>query len=226
MQHLNLSKEAVDFLFDFANQIETQDNRATASPYYYQVRCIKEIAAPKGMTEEKAYYIPEDAETWTEERLKAWCLNEGLDFDDYVEQHCEEYSLQAVSDDKNIFFTKKGFDKHMELNGHNYRDYKRHYPYINCANRNPEIKMLLETVLEVAKQLKENVKKTEVIKSDWICHYCKHIDNINRKMFCDKTGGFACFSGREVLAIYSSVVVIKGTSVGPTEVMPEIKKGE
>jgi len=161
MQNLNLSKEAIDFLIDFALQIEIQDNRATANPYYYQVRCIKELPAPKDYTDENVYFVYQDNETWNEKDLKEWCQKEGNDFDGFVSEHCEVYSKQEVNEDENIFFTKKDYDQHMELNGHNYRYYKKAYSYIKYANRNPEIKMLLETILEIAKQLKEE-------KSFWV----------------------------------------------------------
>lgn len=160
MQQLNLSKEMVGFLADFAQQINTQDNRATNSPYYYQVHSTKDLPAPVGYTDKKGYFVPLDCERWNEADLRDWCKKEGHDFDEFVEENCEEYTLQEITEYNNIFFTEKGYDEHMKLNGHNYRNYKATTSYIKYANRNPEIEMLLKTVLEIAKQLNVNLCNT------------------------------------------------------------------
>ena len=48
MKTINVSDEMYEALIEISTNMKNQDNRCTASPYFYQVRCKKEVAAYEG----------------------------------------------------------------------------------------------------------------------------------------------------------------------------------
>lgn len=152
---ITISDEAAAFLLEFNRRLETQDNRATANPYYFTVRCMRELAAPEGMTGETRYYSADDTECYTEEELIQHCKECEKDPEEFKEK-CEVYDAQEVAEHINVFFTEEGYNEHIKLNGHNYRHFKKYYSYVEHAFRNPEIDKLLSSVKEIGKSLKES----------------------------------------------------------------------
>jgi quinol monooxygenase YgiN len=151
---VTISDEAAAFLAKLAENIETQDARCTAAPYYFVVRCIKEISAPEGSTGETRYYDRSGGCSYTEEELRAQCKEDDEDFDDYVLSTCDKYDLQEIEEYENVFLTYEGYKQHMALNGHNYRHFKAADSYVKHAFRNPEMKLLVEAVKEIGVALK------------------------------------------------------------------------
>jgi len=146
---IEISEETAKFIKDLAHEIETQDNCCTDDPYFYVVQGIKEIAAPIGQTGESRWFDSGELESFTEEELKEYCDEQGYDIEEYKEQ-CQEYDAQEIEENVNVFFTRKGYDDHIRRNGHNYRRFKRFYPYVMHAFRNTEIENLLKAIKEIA----------------------------------------------------------------------------
>ena len=155
---IELSEKNYVFLKDFMHKVRTQDNRATARPYFYVVRSIQEIAVPSETADEHKYFYHEMAESFTQDELIKYCKENNLDFDDVKDNHCSRYGLGTKEVEENVFFTEEGYKQHMELNGHNYRHLKETFSYVKYANRNPEIKGLFEALEEIIPQLKRKIK--------------------------------------------------------------------
>lgn len=168
---VTMRKEDVEFLRDLAREIKTQDNRATADPYFYVVRTIEHLPAPDGYGERTVwvdfsddprvylskeefyddyrhdnYPISELEEAKTEEEKSAIIQKFEAEREEAWES-LEEQEEHDVIREANVFFTQRAYEEHMRLNGHNYhwRDEKP-YSYVKHAFRNPEIKRLLEII--------------------------------------------------------------------------------
>jgi hypothetical protein len=153
MRTITISDEAADFLAEFTARLSRQNNRGTAFPFYFTVRCVKEVAAPEGCTDEVRYFDSQQVENYTEEDMRKNCEEMEVDFDEYVSEHCTKYCAQDIEMNENVFFTLEGYQEHMRLNGHNYRHYKDKYDYVEHAWRNPEIASLLSAVKEIGEAL-------------------------------------------------------------------------
>jgi hypothetical protein len=144
---INVSEENWKFLQDLMERINIQDNRVTASPFYYVVATKKEIAVPEGCGECTKYYY--EGGCFSEEELKEFCEENELAFEE-EKSRATPYDVSTVTEYHNFFFTEEGYKKHMELNSHNYRHYKGEpYSYVMHAFRNPELKQLLDTLGEI-----------------------------------------------------------------------------
>jgi len=60
MKTISISDDLYRRLKDLSNEIKTQDNRATAKPYFYQIQCEKEVISTEGNGE--CIYINENGE--------------------------------------------------------------------------------------------------------------------------------------------------------------------
>jgi len=144
---IDIKDETFKFLQDLMERYTTQDNRGTANPYYFTVNTTKEMSAPAGTTDKEKYYY--DGCTFTEDELKEYCRTYAVDFD-MAKSEATPYCVQEVEEYHNFFLTKEGYEKHMELNGHNYRHFKGSpRSYIMYANRNPELNNLLKALCEI-----------------------------------------------------------------------------
>ena len=163
---IDVSEENWNFLKEFMNRVKTQDNRGTASPYYFTVCCKKEVAVPEGSTGNVKYYDSNSCESYTYEELKKrfkewnddddddteWNEEDDENFEEYQEKYCQKYDVDEDYEYENVFFTEKGYEDHIKLNGHNYRHFKKYYSYVKCAFRNPEIEGLFKALEDITKE--------------------------------------------------------------------------
>jgi len=156
---IELPDHVVEFMQRLASEIEGQDNRATASPYFYVVSGKREVVAPAGHGDNESHYY--NAEWGEGHTLEEWkeILNEydeengtATDLDAFI-KGCEEFGLHDVVVEENVFLTEKGCLEHMRLNGHNYRCLKDvlEKGYVKHAFRNPEMDGLHEAIMAFAK---------------------------------------------------------------------------
>ena len=150
--NIKMRKSDYDFLVDLSKEIKSQDNRITASPYYYVVKCMNEHPTADGCGEIKKVVDEENDYRLfdSREEAKEMWAKEGYYDEDELEEMANklrEYDFKEQFTEENIFFTEHGYNQHMELNSHNYRHNKKFYSYVKHAFRNPEIKKLLEVIL-------------------------------------------------------------------------------
>lgn len=167
MKTIKVNDEMYDFLMDLSNELNTQDHRCTAMPYFFQVRETKECPAHEGNGTEVLYSSEYELELRTEEEkiefLKDHVENyKDIGWDDELSEidELDEYTIDSIlcQDDfdkfyvddiheySNCFFTSKACDEHIRINGHNL-----HKPinYLNHAYRNVEIDTLLKFLCEL-----------------------------------------------------------------------------
>jgi|GEM_PF-2010528 len=153
MKFLSVEDKTAEFLITLAKRISKQDSHGTAEPYYYTVRCDREIAVHDGATGEVRYFDNNAACSYTEPELRTFCSENSYDVDEYVSEHCSKYDVDTIDVDENVFLTLDGYEEHMKLNEHNYRHYKDHRPYIQHAFRNPEMGSLIMAIKEIGNDL-------------------------------------------------------------------------
>lgn len=162
---VELPDEHVAFLKELAHELKTQNNRATAAPYFFVVQGKRETAAPRGHGDDR-YYVREWAESFDLDGLREALkerFHEDLGFDPeeakatfdvyvdrFIQNDCDVYGQASVIVEDNAFLTFKGFKEHMELNGHNYRHLSEVQSYLKHAFRNPELDKLWKAILAFA----------------------------------------------------------------------------
>lgn len=149
-------EEAAVFLKDLIQRMNAQDNRATATPYYFVVRTEKWRVAHdeynSGETRQVRVDFEGDPTTFhSKEEFAKWA-REYYDGDpekdiDTLWDKLEEFTEEKYYEDENVFFTKEAYDEHVRLNGHNLgkrgRDF---YSYVKHAFRNPELVKMFEAI--------------------------------------------------------------------------------
>lgn len=154
--------EAIKHLKDFVYKIDTQDNRATANPYFYVIQTERWRVAHdeyhSGAT--KIVWVDTGgSDDYTEYESKEAAVKGLVDSDymgqaeaeTYVEENFREFTMEKYIDESNVFFTEDGYKDHVRLNGHNLgKRGKDYYSYIKHAFRNPEIEELFSAIRALA----------------------------------------------------------------------------
>lgn len=167
-KQIEVSDEIYEFLMNLSKEIKEQDNRATASPYFFQVRENKEIPAHDGCGEEIMYNSEHEIDLRTDEDKVEWIKGNfeyfiGTKYEDYIcdiGQHTSTWDLDDMLEEigfgkfnvdvdytySNVFFTSKACDEHIRINKHNL-----HQPvnYLNHAYRNKEMEMMFKFLLDL-----------------------------------------------------------------------------
>lgn len=165
---IQVTDEIYEFLINLSKEIKEQDNRATAMPYFFQVRETIEIPAYEGCGieilynskreielrsyEEKIDWILENQECFIGTGFEERCKNVGIstptwDLDDMLKEvGFETFNVDEFHVYSNAFLTSKACDNHIKINKHNLK-----YPvnYLNHAYRNEEMDMIFKFLLSL-----------------------------------------------------------------------------
>ncbi|MGH1365834.1 MAG: hypothetical protein ACRBF0_19905 [Calditrichia bacterium] len=130
---IELPIDVYEKLKTIAKEVETQDNRATAPPYFFQIMEKKRIY---GMDDDYA-----DLFIWVsnhdgEETYHPDAVEEDFDEDKF---HKVYYKDEYVY--KNAFFSEKAIKRHIELNHYHYSEPKT---FLTHAFRNPELELFFQ----------------------------------------------------------------------------------
>ena len=163
-----------EFLLNLSKELNTQDNRATADPYFFQVQTVEDVAAyPSCGTE---ILIDSDGfEIRTLEELKDYTGDYELleyesgsdDIDDMLEYLEEQFPMDSwriveVTERKNLenfFFTEKACHHHIERNKHNMNEPQS---YVSYGNRNPELEQVIKFLKSIQSQSNDWKRKKTV----------------------------------------------------------------
>ncbi len=170
---MDIDKDALRWLRYFIKELNSQDNRITASPYYYTLRCPKQVfGVDKGNSEDfiwvddaaEEIHAPEEVavevlqELGMEDCKRAYggMVPEG-DIPEKAEEVTDMWLIIAAEEGdwtkrwyrnehefKGVFFTEKAIFKHLEENKHRYPEGTD--TYLEHAWRNPELKQLFENI--------------------------------------------------------------------------------
>ena len=164
----NLTAEDVKFLKELKHELNTQDNRITANPRFYQIQHDRFVASFDG--DGNFFEAVCDGEslgiyTYDDEGLEE--LKDVLlaDYDEEYSEDVEEINslkLEKLDNDSlnlkcyggdyehvyvNAFLTERACKEHIEANRHHYQN---PVDYLSYGFRNPE----LEKVLEILSKIK------------------------------------------------------------------------
>ena len=167
MKSIEVTDEMYDFLINLSNELNSQNNRGTASPYFYQIQTQDEILVPEGCGTE--FYIDDDGNRYeTDDELNDLIsevleipIEEVLGMDkgkkgNLILENLDELDLRIVNLDykdkyENAFLTEKACKEHINTNSYHYNE---PVDYLSYSFRNPE----LEKVLEFLKELSDEIK--------------------------------------------------------------------
>jgi hypothetical protein len=150
--------EAIQFLRELINNINEQDNRATASPYYFTIETKEKCPTdPDYNCDGSAWILDGESYTCKEARdyvlekydVEVWPYTlpkEHFEFNyEFIleEEGFNHWHYQEIEKYDNFFFTEKAANQHLKINGHNYESPKT---YVKHAYRNSEIEDLLKAI--------------------------------------------------------------------------------
>ena len=183
---IQISDESYGFLKDLINEIDNQDNRMTASPYYYVIQEKVTRPTAEGCGQYIVYFDSDDLVDYTrEELIESKEIDTDIDytFDDYLDEHPEIREIEvktewAEPELSNVFFTEKAIEKHIAANKYHWIEPRS---YVKHAWRNPEIESLFKAIREIAES------ETKSTNTRW-CKNCESIRSPNEKycLDCDR----------------------------------------
>ena len=163
MKTIEISDELYEKLKYLSNEIKTQDNRGTASPYFFQIMEKKEDSCWEDNCEKVVWCFEDfqiENDYWTminflkengesclngyEDAIEQWNLD-GID--EYDLETMFEYlgfykvPIKTVYQFSNAFLTEKSILQHIESNKHHYENPTT---YLQYAYRNPDIETIFE----------------------------------------------------------------------------------
>lgn len=170
MKRITVTNEMYNFLTNLSKEIKNQDNRGTASPYYYQVQ--EEIDMPTGEEFGEEVWIQngeiclrtdDDIKKEIFEYLK-WDFNDSkkhieydnmnaFDVEDILLKNYEQVFVTQTNIYSNIFLTEKACNDYIKRNKHNLNKPKS---FLFYADRNNEMNMLIKFLQTLTKNISEN----------------------------------------------------------------------
>nr|WP_321523316.1 hypothetical protein [uncultured Macellibacteroides sp.] len=162
MKTIEVTDEIYCFLENLSKEIKSQDNRATASPYFFQVQEDKEIGVPEGCGEEvwisdggtilrtedevkEAVFEWKDWTIGNESDEKNYKQLDSFDIDSIMQENYRQVNIDVTQEYSNCFLTYKAYEEHIRVNGHNLRNPKS---FLFHAYRNTEMEMLFKFLQE------------------------------------------------------------------------------
>lgn len=152
MPKIDIKQETLDFLQGLVKEINKQDNRCTATPYYYVIQIVRLV---EDCMNGEDYYFDEDGNHLgtKEEAIKDCMENYEQTYEEaenYVENDCRTLAMsyQKVIEQGPVFLTEKAINKHIEANRHHYG--KTAQSYVDHFWRNPEMESLFKAIADIS----------------------------------------------------------------------------
>ena len=162
MKNIQVSDEMYDTLMELSKELNTQNYRGTAMPYFFQVRSIEEYSTGEGQGE--SVYVMDGAVIKTDaEKKEAISEYNDWDEDESNEQFKEldEWDINTKLEEigfhvhymgirdnlTNAFLTEKACKKHIEMNGYHYN---QPMDYLSHGFRNPELELVMKFITEIS----------------------------------------------------------------------------
>lgn len=159
---VEISEESYQFLKELACRIATQDNRATAKPYFFVVMkprwhpCHEDYSGGGNDTKyvrlDRSVDDPDEYEDDADGKLKfAESYRERAEdpvTDEKINElwdNLEQVRMEERDEEDNAFLTFAAYEEHVRLNKHNLG---KHHSYLKHAYRNPEMDSLFKAIAE------------------------------------------------------------------------------
>ena len=159
MKTIEVNDETYNFLMDLSKEINTQNHRGTAMPYFFQVQTKHKIAVPEGNGMVAWHYDGSLIETKEEIIQAIYDYHDGdltkkaiKEMSNWeLESEMERAGYNKVNYDyeerlENSFLTEKACLQHIKDNKHNL---SQPQDYLSYASRNPEMEKLLKFICEL-----------------------------------------------------------------------------
>jgi 5'-3' exonuclease len=157
MKTIEVTDEMYASLIELSEELNTQDHRATAMPYFFQIQTQEEVAVPDGCGNEAWHYdgtlLKTDKEINEEvSEIKDISTDKVAELsNDEKEEILEKAGWNKVCYDykdkyENAFFTAKACKEHIRLNSYHYI---KPVDYLSHASRNPELELVLKFLCEL-----------------------------------------------------------------------------
>ncbi|MBK7380830.1 MAG: hypothetical protein IPJ03_17870 [Ignavibacteriales bacterium] len=157
MKQIEVTDGMYEFLMDLSKALNTQDNRATAMPYIFQIQTQEEVPAAEGCGTEAWVYDSTKIETEQEiiEAIAEYKDSEIADVtdDEYErERILEEAGYRKINYEmkdvlQNAFLTSRACDEHIKANAYHYN---QPVNYLSHLFRNPELETLIKFICGLA----------------------------------------------------------------------------
>jgi hypothetical protein len=161
MKTIKVTNEMYKFLMDLSKELNTQDHRCTAMPYFFQVQTKRQVPTMEGCGTEAWNCDGSLIETEDEIRdviieYKEWNVEKSeklyQELSEYeIEEILEKIGYSKVQYDiideyQNSFFTEKACKAHIKSNIHHYND---PVDYLSYASRNSEMENVMKFLCEL-----------------------------------------------------------------------------
>jgi hypothetical protein len=153
MKTIEINDETYNFLMDLSKEINNQNHRGTAMPYFFQVQTKHQIAVPEGNGNIAWHYDGNLIETkeeiiqaiydYRDGDLTKKAIKEMSNWERESEMERAGYSKVNYDFEErleNSFLTEKACLQHIKDNKHNL---SQPQDYLSYASRNPEMEKLL-----------------------------------------------------------------------------------
>ncbi len=136
--------ENLGIIIKFLNEMSTQNNRATAMPYYYVIRDAQYVRASSDCYDKLEYYLLSDGGTIEEDEYEK--LPEADDYNEELhplgnKDDYEPVYLKKIWVEKQLFLTEEDAKDHLERNHYHYSSDA--HTYVNYAWRAPKLEAFL-----------------------------------------------------------------------------------
>jgi len=160
MRIIKISDDIYEQLIQISKELNSQNNRSTAMPYFFQIQTNERIAVPYGCGNEA--WNNDGSLIESDEEIKEAIYN----YKDWDKENDSDYELlndyereEILTDAgwskvnynyehkyQNAFFTEKACKEHIKLNHYHY-----HEPvdYLSHAFRNPEMELIMKFLCEL-----------------------------------------------------------------------------
>lgn len=126
--------ETETIIKEFLTKMATQDNRATAAPYFYVIRTKVSDPAPTDNCDRTGWYW-NDSTYDTYELLEEAVREAGYDKDELA--NAQEYGIKDRWEHRGMFLTEDDAETHLKLNHYHYSPDA--HTYVDHAWRAPKL---------------------------------------------------------------------------------------
>ncbi len=159
MKTIEISDEMYDKLMDLSKEMNSQNHRGTAMPYFFQVASNELICGIDGDYDNDGFVWLKDGEQYDCDikSMKEALVNEGVKTKKTDKEHDFISLMEESGFDKgyfkndrkltNCFFTEKACKDHIKKNGYHY---EKPYDYLSYAFRNPEMELVQQFLCEIS----------------------------------------------------------------------------
>lgn len=127
----------------FLTKMSTQDNRATATPYFYVIHNGYDQILPEGHGGTTKYYVDQFERSFdTEDEIKEHCGEDHV----FEELKIREYSSERKFEERHMFLTEEEADRHFKVNRYHYSHDA--YVYLKHAWRAPDMEEFFNALFD------------------------------------------------------------------------------